>query len=111
MQEVKIIKVGHYAGLAKTVNLNIIHNLIDCNVTDRGINIAAIDVTKFNGYFVIDMSTRATIQSTKVMVGQPNRAEASPATVKGIIEYKTVPEITEAEFAKFLSTALWVKVD
>ena len=99
MQEVKIIKVGNYAGLAREVDLPEVHKLIGRNVTGRGVFIESVNICSFDGYFLVDM-----------------RTSEPPPDIKGIkstvgYTYKIYPEVTEDEFAKFLSTALWVKVD
>jgi hypothetical protein len=102
MKPTQLITQGHYAGLTKMVNLNVIHKLICCNVADRGIYIESIDVTNFNGYLVIDMSIDEQRKDTQVL------ADSAPYKVES---YNTIPSVSEAEFSKFLSTAMWVLID
>ena len=100
IRPVQIITQGRYIGLAKKFNPVDSANLTGCNVTDRGINIAGISANKFNGYWVLELNVRLLIPDTAVYIS------VKPYPVK----FKTVPEVPEEEFSKFLSTAMWMLV-
>ena len=97
----QLITQGRYIGLAKEFNPTVMHNFIGCNVADRGINIAGISANKFNGYWVLELNVRLLIPDAEVF---PLIEDHTP------IKFKTTQDITEAEFSKFISTAMWMLV-
>lgn len=98
----QLITIGRYAGIAKKFDPQLTYPFIACNVAERGINIAEISAHKFCSYWVLELVIRKAISDMEVF---PLIEDHTP------IKYKTTQEITEEEFAKFLSTAVWVSVD
>lgn len=102
MVPTQVITQGRYVGLAKEFDPKVSHNFIAKNVTDRGINIASISANGFSGYWVLELNVRLSIPDEEVF---PLIEDHTP------IKFKTTQSITEAEFSKFLSTAMWMLID